>query len=272
MSKQDVGSRHLLSVSSAVAADVGFDITEAVSYTIDNKFEGFQAYLNLQVLQSPEARHQIRTRCQQANIRLIGHAPATLTWTTVSEDSINVAARDLLAFEEQVLVVYHYDETVDTDHALACLEYLSNQGIFPCLENFFIHGAETSEQCFRAYLQLLLRANEAGIEVLPVFDIPRLYNENVDLAHISLNIIEDAFATFRQIGKPVIFHLIDVTSSSQERSSWCPIGQGIIPYEKIFKRLIHSEVSVYMTVLEYEDTTNPIASRGFFKTLSNFRL
>lgn len=255
----------MISVSSAVAAEQNFDAIVAVTYAVEHDFQGFQAYLNSVVIQDAELRRQIRTRCQQAGIRLIAHAPGTLNWATVSDDAINAAACDLLASEDAVRVVHHYDETLTIDESLACIEYLHRHGITTCLENYFLRGAATAETCFQRYLELLRAAKDAGFPCIPVFDIPRLYYEKVNLVQKASALIASACETFRALNTPVILHLIDVADVSQARNCWRPIGQGIIPYASIFEQFRREQIPIVMTVLEFEDAINPIASQDFFR-------
>lgn len=261
MSQLTLPMHTILAVSSAVAADSGFDTLDALSYAIENKFEGFQAYVNQDVIGNPGLRSRIRSMCNTAGIRLIAHAPATLQPEALGNESLNLAIKDLLSVEDKARVVYHYDENIGPEQTLECMEVLTREGITVCLENYFIGGVETSERSFRDYLSLLTRARDRDLDFLPVLDIPRLYFEKTGLVYIALDLVEEAFDTFMLIGSPIILHLIDVPDSSQARESWCPLGQGFIPYGNIFERLKYHNIPVYMIVLEYEDKTNPLQSR-----------
>lgn len=256
---------NIVAVASSVSMDCRFDTLAGITYAIDNEFKGFQVFINQQITTDPESRRMVRSTCKDNNVALIAHAPATLNWTNISDNSIISVAKDLLVSESKALVVHHYDETVSLEEALKCLQYLHDRGITICLENFFITGKGTSLDCFRSYLSLLSRAKHSGIPFMPVFDIPRLYDPKVNLSHIALELIKEAFDTFESIEAPIILHLIDAHSNSLERSTWCPIGQGIIPYVDIFRQLYQREISIYMTVLEFEDRVNPIESRRFLE-------
>ncbi len=256
---------NLLAVASSVSMDRGFDTLAGIAYAIDNGFKGFQAFINQQITTDPESRRMIRSICKDNHLALIAHAPATLNWINISDDSVSSVAKDLLASENKALVVHHYDETVSLEEVLKCLQYLHDKGITICLENFFMLGKETSQNCFRAYLSLLTRAKTLGITPIPVFDVPRLYDPEVNLSQMALQLIKEAFDTFESLETPIILHLIDAYSDSLERSTWCPIGQGIIPYVDIFRQLNQREISIQMTVLEFEDRVNPIESRRFLE-------
>ena len=68
-----------LAVASSVSRDNGFDNLDALSYAIDNGFEGFQAFMNAQMINNAELREEVRTLCESDNLILVAHAPATLS-------------------------------------------------------------------------------------------------------------------------------------------------------------------------------------------------
>jgi hypothetical protein len=258
-------SMNILAVASSVSADRGFDTLDAVEYAIDNKFKGFQAYINQQIVNDAKLRVEVSSLCRDKYLRLVAHAPGTLNWDNVSDVSVNSATKHLLALETRVLVVHHFDETVGLKKALECLMYLCDQGITTCLENFFMLGKETSEKCFMDYLFLLTKAKALSIDFVPVLDIPRIYDAKVHLAHLAQKLLEEAFNVFKSIEIPIILHLVDMHSGSQERNSWCPVGQGIIPYVDIFGQMSQRKISIYMVILEFEDKVNPVKSKRFLK-------
>jgi len=256
-----------LAVASSVSRDSGFDNLDALSYAIKNGFEGFQAFMNAQMINSVELREKIRTICEENNLILVAHAPATLRRNNILQDSANIAARSLFSSDNKALIVQHYDETIPLKEALECLRHLQDLAITTCLENYFIMGAETSEKCFYDYLQLITDATTLGINLIPVLDIPRIYDDKVNLSDKAFTLMNEAFRIFSLMTTPIILHLIDVNSTSQVISSWCPIGTGIIPYSEIFSQLQHYKIPVYMTILEYEDKINPIMSRPFLEDM-----
>ncbi len=255
---------NILAVATSISRDRGFDPLDAIAYAKDKEFKGFQAFIDQQIIEDAELRRQVRTECEdeENHLTLIAHAPATLKWANVSDDSINSAIRDLLASESKALVVHHYDETVRFEETLKCLQYLRDQGFTPCLENFFMSGAETSEKSFRDYLFLLKEAKDRSIELMPVFDIPRLYESQVKLAHL---LIEMALDVFELIETPIILNLIDTYNDAKLKSSWCPLGRGIIPYTNILQQLKQRKIPIHMIILEFEDRINPIESKEFLE-------
>src|SRR5579864_7399652 len=97
-----------LAVASSVSRDNGFDNLDALSYAIENGFEGFQAFMNAQIIDSAEVREEIRTLCEANNLALVAHAPATLSRDNVLRDSANAAAKSLFSSDNKALVVHHY--------------------------------------------------------------------------------------------------------------------------------------------------------------------
>ena len=250
-------AKSILSVASSVGEN--YDTLDALNYAIENRFKGFQVYVNHQIISDVELRNTVREECKNNDIKLITHAPDTLNWANVSNQDINKANEAILKYENDTLVVHHFDETISLDEAIRCLEFLNEQGVTTCLENFFILGANSSEECFRSYLKLITWTVKNNVKLIPVFDIPRLYDDKVELKSKALGLIEEAFNTFLTIKTSIILHLID-GSSITNRNEWCPIGQGIVPYSEIFDRLNRYNIPVYMTILEYDDKQNPIES------------
>ncbi len=258
-------SANILAVASSVSADNKFDTLDALEYAIANDFKGFQAYINQQIVDDAYLRATIRSRCIEKHMALVMHAPHTLNWATATDTRINSAAKELFELESQVFVVHHYDETLSLAESLKCMQYLHEQGITTCLENYFKPGTEFGETSFKGYLSLLERAKSSGIDFMPVFDIPRIYNPEVKLVQQTSRLLKDAFKVFKSIETPIILHLIDTSIASQTRSSWCPIGQGIIPYVEIFTELKRDQIPIYMVILEFEDRENPIQSKVFLE-------
>ena len=68
-----------------------------------------------------------------------------------------------------------------------------------------------------------------------------------------------AVALVLLVALAVVLHLIDSrTYGMADRSAWCPVGQGVIPY-----RTLLPGVRPEAVVLEFEDMSNPLASRPF---------
>ena len=62
-----------------------------------------------------------------------------------------------------------------------------------------------------------------------------------------------------------MIHLIDATSPDMDRNTWCPIGQGIIPYTEIFSVLKQWGTDINSVIFEYEDQVLPLESRDFVR-------
>lgn len=256
-------SGSLLAVASSVAFQHNFDNLQALSYAIENDFGSFQTYIDQRVISDPSLALQIAVTAKSHGIGLIAHAPGVLNEAIATDPAINAAIQAVLQFEQQRLVVYHHDEDISDDDALQAFTYLNGLGFTVCYENYFKPGGVEATSSFPSYLALVSKAKTAGIDLIPVFDIPRLYDEQLNLpAETALALIDDAFRMFRQLGTQVILHLIDGQVVSQ-RDQWCPIGQGKIPYSSIFNRVLEQRIPIGLVVLEYEDQVSPLASRTF---------
>ena len=249
--------RTILAVASSVSMERSFDVLDALAYAVENNFKGLQIFMNERMVNDVALRESVRSLCESSSLALVAHAPATLSKFNLLQNPVDSAAMDLFAPNSRILLVHHYDETVTVEESLECLQFLHDRGITTCLENYFALGADTSESCFNEYLQLIIEAETRDLGIVPVLDIARLYHARVNLRRTALILLNRLFEMLASIKIPIILHLIDVKSDSQERRFWCPIGQGIIPYSEIFGQLVRRKVSVHMVVLEYEDKVNP---------------
>jgi hypothetical protein len=68
----------------------------------------------------------------------------------------------------------------------------------------------------------------------------------------------------------IILHLIDSYDSSQKRATYCPIGEGYIPYQELFDFILKTNTPVSDIILEFEDKINPIKSRKYLEKFFEF--
>jgi tetratricopeptide (TPR) repeat protein len=259
-----------IGVASSVSLDHGtFDPLVALDYAAQNGFSPVQLYLDPQIIRDSGTRKNVLARAEKHRLPIMLHAPGLLKLPEAVDGAVVRAALDLLVREKLRRVVYHFDETQSVEESLAITESLCALGIVPCIENFHqLRGAENARRNYANYLDLLSRIRERSLLVIPVIDIPRTFHEALELTD------EDAYLltidVLRSIGSmefPILLHLIDAKSRSQARSDWCPLGQGTIPYARIFRE-VAGKVRFDDVVLEFEDRENPPPSREFLKSLA----
>jgi hypothetical protein len=147
-------------------------------------------------------------------------------------------------------------------------EFISEKRIL-YLENFFQEGGvQNAERNLRKYNAVFSLVNNFDVRIFPVIDIPRFFheklgfkeNEALDWCYQVLN-----FFGNRRI--PVLLHLIDAHHPGQDRNDFCPVGEGYIPYQKIFNFMFKNQVAVEGIILEYLDKINALKSRENLLTL-----
>lgn len=258
-----------IGVTSSVSCDNGcFNPLAALDYAALNGFSLVQLYLDAQLITDQPARERIVECAQKYHLSSIIHAPGLLKVPDATDQLGVRAALHLLTCEKRPRVVYHFDETQSVEKSLAIIESLCAMGIIPCIENFHqLRGADKARQNYEKYLTLLSQIDKRSLHAIPVIDIPRVFHVALELAD------EDAYAltieVLQRIGAmefPVLFHLIDVKCRDQKRDQWCPVGQGIIPYSRIFREIAHL-VRCDDIVLEFEDRENPLSSREFLQSV-----
>lgn len=250
--------------------DGTFDPLVAISYAAQHAFSPVQVYLDNRLVMNRIVRKNVLTTARKCSVPIMLHAPCLLRLPEATEASVIRAARELLTVELPPRVVYHFDETRPVEESLAATAAVFDMGIVPCVENFHQRGgAANARRNYAEYLELFSRIRGLAVPAIPVIDVPRVYHTKLRLTN------EAAFAVIvevlRSIGSmefPVLLHLIDSTSRRQARCDWCPVGEGIIPYTRIF-RGVAGVVRFDDVVLEFEDRDNPIPSREYLYSLAS---
>lgn len=256
-----------------VATSVGwngrtFDTFAALAYARQHGFPLVQVYLNPELIVSAAARQDVVRHAE--GLRLLCHAPALLGDGPGTAPEVTAAALDLLRDEPVKWVVHHFDEGQPVEITLAWVERLLAVGLVPCIENF--HATLDRAAALRQYvnyLALFCRLRERNHEVPAVIDIPRLFDQRLDLTSAEASdTTVHVFYELARLGVPVVLHLIDSASRAvADRQAWCPVGAGVLGYPELLPRLLAAGLDVPAVILEFDDRSSPLASRTYLKTL-----
>jgi sugar phosphate isomerase/epimerase len=161
--------------------------------------------------------------------------------------------------------IIHFDETASLDEMLKIVEDLANKDLTLYIENYFqSDGIQNAEKNLKKFMALFTLSYSHGhnFRVLPVIDIPRFFHQKLQFdLDDSLRWCFQIFNYFGNKRMPMIFHSIDAKDSAQYRTSYCTIGEGYIPYQKIFSFIKKNHYRITGIILEFEDKINALKSR-----------
>lgn len=235
-----------LSLSTALSWDHNWDPIYSLKLTREYKVGHCQLYINKNF--SEEKINEIKS----FNLNYIFHSPCNIDDNALDNDEIKVIKS--LASGNDPLVVYHHDYTFPVDKSLEIVKKLNDEGITVLLENFYASRDQHDvRENIESYKRLIIEAHFNELKLIPLIDIPRLFIQGINSV---LNPYDETISLLNLInslGSTLYLHLIDAKNDNQSRESWCAIGEGYIPYKKIFSYLKKTNMIIPLTVLEYED-------------------
>lgn len=236
----------ILSLSTALSWNHNWDPIHSLNLTQEFNIQSCQVYINNNF--SDDKIEEIK----KYNLNYIYHSPSSIEDEALNKEEIEVVKK--LANGKDVYVVYHHDLKVPVDKSLDIIKSLNKEGITVLLENFYASRDQHDvRENIESYKRLIIEAHFNNLKLIPLLDIPRLFIEGINSI---LNPYDETISLINLInslGSTLYLHLIDAKNDTQSRESWCAIGEGYIPYKKIFNYLKKSKIKIPMIVLEYED-------------------
>ncbi len=258
-------SSMVIGVATSVSKLQAWDPLDTLDFAIKNEIPLVQLYLNETLLKDKLLQEKVRIVTKDSHITVTCHLPGFLNRRDLTP-AIVEAACAVLVFEKKKQVVVHFDEATTFDEAIQCIKTLHGRGLSVGIENYHVNYSAINKNVSK-YCHLISKAKEIGLNVCAVFDIPRLFIKEIASNHNSLNLANKILKSLAQIKYPLILHCIDVTDANQDREDWCAIGQGIIPYDKIFQLIKSTGNLLDHVVLEFEDKDKICESIGVIKKL-----
>jgi hypothetical protein len=200
--------------------------------------------------------------------QLICHAPDLLRRGSAMDSTTIAAAQDLLKGYSQKRVVHHFDEQQPLDETLELIAELSKEGLVPCIENYHrLKSPGKGEQNYSLFVELFREAKERDLELCAVLDLPRLFDAELGLVETgaAVRLVDEVVSCLDELDVATLLHLIDSSSFDLERSNWCSLGRGIIPYEALLEQIFASSCRIDAVIFEYEDKIKPLDSLPFLE-------
>lgn len=219
-----------IAVSSALAVDHGWDPLYALGLCSRWSVSVCQIYVTNETAAEKSRLIRIREFAQAKGIELVIHGPADLGSSLITP-SLMDAYRYLLEGQNRQVVVTHYNWRIPEQERRSAVEELNRNGLTAGIENF--HYGKKSEDLigeFDSWLTELAELDDSDRSAVAVFDLPRVFHSSVGSLVDSEMLVKRFFSQIPEKGRPFIYHMIDCRSDDQERSSWCALGKGSIPW------------------------------------------
>jgi len=252
-----------IGIANSVSANFGYDVFDAFKFEEQSNFDLIQIFLNSEHLNDSNFLNKLRDFLLRSNDKPVYfHAEGFLNRKFQESEYSKKLFEFVSNFEHKKLIL-HFDETAQLEEMLDIISYFSDHKPVLYLENYFqLPGKVNAEKNIRKYLALFTLANSQQFNLAPVIDIPRYFNASLKFTNDeALQWCFELFNYFGNRGIPILLHLIDATKPTQERNSYCTIGEGYIPYPEIFQFMLKIKVPIEGIILEFEDKIHPLKSR-----------
>jgi hypothetical protein len=250
-------------VANSVSFNVDYDPLDTLYFAHQSKFNLLQVYINEVMLKQQETLEELKNKLKKfPDIQVYFHAAGEFNQEFVSSDYREKFFNYVDQFDEPK-IIYHFDEKEDLDTIIKLVERLDAKNRLVYLENYFtLQGPLNAEKNLRKFLAIFSLVNNFETKIFPVIDIPRFFHKDVHFSNeTALNWCFQVLNFFGNRRIPVLLHLIDARNSEQDRNDYCPIGEGYIPYLKIFNFLKKNQVEIEGIILEFMEKINPLKSR-----------
>ena len=258
-----------IGIANSVSANFGYDIFDSLKYKELSNFDLIQIYLSKDILKNEDTLKKLHDYLRKIDIKKVFfHAEGFLNGEFLQSDYANCLFDFIIRFEGSKLIL-HFDEKAQLEELLEIISELSEKESKLYLENFFqLTGKINAEKNIRKYLALFTLANSQQLHLFPVIDIPRFFNASLQFkTEEALQWCFELLNYFGNKGIPILLHLIDAMKSTQERNTYCRIGEGYIPYNKILQFMLKTRTPIEGIILEFEDKLNPLKSRDYLNSI-----
>ena len=252
-----------IGVANSVSYNLDYDPFDTLYFVAQSGFDIIQIYINDAMLADKDKLSELKKRLLNlTDTSVYFHSDGAFNQAYTTSPYKESFFRFLRDFSEPK-IIYHFDENEDLENILKIINHFEGDHRQIYLENYFqFEGINAAEKNLRKYTAVFSLANNSGIRIHPVIDIPRFYNARLGFsAEAAINWCFQLLNFFGNRKMPALLHLIDSRTENQESREFCPIGEGIIPYTEIFKFLIKNRGFLEGIILEYLDKGNPLKSR-----------
>ncbi len=256
-----------IGVANSISANFQFDPLDTIEFATQSNFPIIQIYLNAQLLRQNGVLDRIKASEAQFD-QVYYHAEGFLNQEFYESEY----RQWLYKFVDQTRrpnFITHFDEQAPIDGLIRLAEQLARSSARVYVENYFqLPGKVAAEKNLKKYMALFTLTGNFGNPLYPVLDIPRLFHQNLEFTpQESLEWCYQLLNFFGNRRVPVLLHLIDCTDTAMSRVNFSAVGEGAIPYEKIFAFILKTRPLIDGIILEFEDKINPLKSRDYIQNL-----
>ncbi|MCK5453351.1 MAG: hypothetical protein KAJ16_03260 [Calditrichia bacterium] len=252
-----------IGIANSVSYNLDYDPLDTIQFMGQSGFDIMQIYVNKKLLEDSQKLRALSKQLKDQSLsNIYFHAAGEFNQDFLSTDYKEAFFKFLENFE-QPRVIYHFDENEELESMLRIVDHFVARNRVLYLENFFQSGGvQNAEKNLRKFTAVFSLVNNFDIRIFPVIDIPRFFHQKLEFSsQQALSWCYQILNFFGNRDLPVLLHLIDAHKANQERSGFCPVGQGYIPYQEIFKFIGKNRVAVEGIILEYLDKVNTLQAR-----------
>jgi hypothetical protein len=260
-----------IGVTSSVSSNQNFDPLDTIQYAQQSNFEIVQIFLYEEILKQKTLADKLFSSLKQTQLnQLFFHTLQDLNGAVISQDYQNTLLDHMRRFSEFPFM-FGFDEHEELEITLETIEKLSALAhIMPYLENNFkTHGEKNYERNIKKFLAIFSLANIQTLTVKPLLNIAAFFNDDEMPKESALQWCCQIFNFFSDKSIPITLCLTDINEVQKDRKVPCPIGEGAIPYDKIFDFINKTETPIDGIIFHYTDKINPLKSRDNLKKILN---
>jgi sugar phosphate isomerase/epimerase len=243
----------IVGVATSVSRDKKYDPIDTLLFCKENGIALAQIFLDDNLINNRKYITEVRHFAHDCSVRLTAHAPTPLN-STLCDETFVAAAKELLLYQKEKLVVVHFDEQEPLKHIVNHIQFLNKRGFTVGLENYHCSKNEADFLVhIDTYNSVFSVAQKYELLIYPVLDYARLFITDIFCVYDSLVLTGQILDHLAHYTPRMILHLIDFNDYNQHRDSWCVLGKGLMPYKAIFSHAQQNGIVYDHIVLEYED-------------------
>jgi len=175
------------------------------------------------------------------------HLPGNLKMIESLPD-FSLAYRGFNKYYESNKLIIHQQGDGGSVHDDSLIRQLNTLN---CLVGFENHHSES----LNGYTSSLYAWHQKQYRIFVVFDVHKFFNRFYRKYSVKeiLQAIRRLFLCCRELNLTLLLHIIDSKSFQANEAQWCPVFEGIVPYEEIFDLLLNKPVKCEGLILEYQD-------------------
>jgi len=259
----------LLGTANSVSYNQDYDPIDTLNFARQSDFEMVQIYLNQQLITDSIQLKKIKKYLvKYPALKVVFHSDISLSNRLFASDYYKNLYDYLEQFDD-FRIIFHFDETEVLESILGLLKTIQRSAGRIYIENYFqFPGTTEAEKNLRKFMAIFSLTSDSNPLLYPVLDIPRFFQSGLGFSsEEALNWCYQLLNFFGNRQIPLLLHLIDSKDPQQQKSDYCPVGDGYIPYSQIFSFIKKNKVGLEGIIFEYLDKINTLKSRESLKKI-----